>query len=167
MFICRYVVSLTRVPIRSHSRRTTTEARLLEFARGSAVSRRGRLRVADNWHPFPVLQTTIQRSSDVLKKKRGHVPSSRAPAFTLRPVFFAMCSRYMEHNTVMLENFLPANAPSYISFFGSHMASGLLPPRARWKRNRMLLLLVARASACACRHEDAIRVIELPRTAIL
>lgn len=76
----------TRIPIRSHSRRTPQKRAFSNsLAEGSAVSSRGRLRIADNWHPFPVLQATIQRNSDVLKKKRGHVPSSRAPLLCYGP----------------------------------------------------------------------------------
>lgn len=70
--------------------------------------------------------------------------------------------------TVMLESFLPANTSApCVNFFWSHMVSGLLfLSRARWKRNRMLLLLVAQASAYACRCEDAIRVIDVPQIVV-
>jgi len=83
----RYIsLHCIRIPIRSHSRRTTQKRAFSNLlAGGSTVSGRGCLRVADNWHPFPVLHSTIQRSSDVLKKKRGHVPSSRAPLLRYGP----------------------------------------------------------------------------------
>lgn len=91
------IANYTRVPIRSLSRRTTHQERIRSLE-GSIPCPATDVRVADNWHPLPVLRA-IQRSSHALRKKRRARALIACPAFTQRPVFFAMCSRYMEHNT--------------------------------------------------------------------
>lgn len=126
---------------------------------GRLRSSRTFVRVVDNWHPLPVFPTT-QRSDDVLKGyRRGARAFIACPAFTraIACVLLAMCSRYTEHNTIMLESFLPANAPSSCKLLlEPYGVSGLPPLRARWKRNRTLLPLATRA----CRRADAIRAID-------
>lgn len=115
----------TRVhPIRSLSRRTTQE-RGDATSGGSVPCPATDVRVADNWHPLPVLRA-IQRSS--LKKKRGARALIACPAFTQRPVSLAMCSQYMEHNTHGHAGKLPSceHFTPCVNFFWSHMVSGLL-----------------------------------------
>lgn len=93
----------TRILIRSHSRRTT-QKRAFSNSLAGGSDRIGRVRPrisTSSWQLTPVSGPSFDgtKKKRCPKEEKGARALIACPAFTLWPVFFAMCSRYMEHNT--------------------------------------------------------------------